>query len=286
MDWIHCNSCFVQPRANNNPPKFHLTSCGHIFCDRCNQTATTNKCSVCEAQYTTTVLSSQLREEVRDFFADPEVLLSKFVKVLQFQSSHRERISAFLRRALPKYESAKREIQKLHEENKSLRRKLHVQQQEIAWYKMQRDRLRAARAAPPPATPASSMPPPSPFPGMTPTHTQRAALQQMRNSGLGNSRISMNFTGGSSRHSVQEDPSSPLSVSMMAPATPFNPGQYRSQHFATPDSTPGVSSFVPSSPTSTASSYRRSSQQRRPHSPPSRGTPTDALKILSLAYNK
>lgn len=92
--------------------------------------ANTNKCRVCDAQYTTTVLSSQvllavflclllilsdqlfthstclirlilqLREEVRDFFADPESILSKYTKVLQYQNSHRERLVAHHRRAV------------------------------------------------------------------------------------------------------------------------------------------------------------------------------------------
>ena len=32
MDWINCSSCFNQP---GNGIKFHLTSCGHIFCEVC-----------------------------------------------------------------------------------------------------------------------------------------------------------------------------------------------------------------------------------------------------------
>lgn len=32
MDWINCNACFIQP---GNGRKFHLTSCGHIYCDGC-----------------------------------------------------------------------------------------------------------------------------------------------------------------------------------------------------------------------------------------------------------
>ncbi|XP_026278908.1 RING finger protein 212B-like [Frankliniella occidentalis] len=279
MDWIHCNGCFIQPRTNSNPPKFLLTSCGHIFCERCSQTETTNKCRVCEAQCTTTLLSNQLREEVRDYFGDPESLLSKVVKVVQYQKSHRERLLGYLRRLIPKYDSAKREIQKLHDENKTLRKKVHVQQQEIAWYKLQRDRLRASR---PPISTPGSLAPSSPFPGMPSSDPHRGGLQHMRNSGLGNSRISMGFTS-----TPRQDVPSPLSVSSMPANTPFNPGQYRSQHFNTPESTPGGSSFVPpESPTD--SIYRSSSQQARrqhqQHSPPSRGTPTDALKILSLAY--
>ena len=31
-DWVHCNICFHQP---GDGCKFSLTSCGHIFCDKC-----------------------------------------------------------------------------------------------------------------------------------------------------------------------------------------------------------------------------------------------------------
>ena len=35
MDWVHCNTCFVQP--GNGSKKFFLTSCGHVFCQDCIQ---------------------------------------------------------------------------------------------------------------------------------------------------------------------------------------------------------------------------------------------------------
>lgn len=35
MDWVHCNSCFVQPGSSSK--KFFLTSCGHVFCQDCIQ---------------------------------------------------------------------------------------------------------------------------------------------------------------------------------------------------------------------------------------------------------
>ena len=31
-DWVHCNVCFRQP---GDGKKFLLTSCGHIYCDKC-----------------------------------------------------------------------------------------------------------------------------------------------------------------------------------------------------------------------------------------------------------
>lgn len=34
MDWINCNSCCRQP-GDEKERTFCLTSCGHIFCDKC-----------------------------------------------------------------------------------------------------------------------------------------------------------------------------------------------------------------------------------------------------------
>ena len=31
-DWVHCNRCYRQPGNNR---KFHLTNCGHIYCEDC-----------------------------------------------------------------------------------------------------------------------------------------------------------------------------------------------------------------------------------------------------------
>lgn len=68
-----------------------------------------------------------------------------------------------------------------------------------------------------------------------------------QSSGLGNSRISMGFTSSTPR---RQEPASPLS--MLPPASPSPspfPGPYRSQQYATPESTPGGGhSFVPDSP--------------------------------------
>ncbi len=40
MDWINCSSCFNQPGSGR---KFHLTSCGHIYCEVCIVDSKTGK---------------------------------------------------------------------------------------------------------------------------------------------------------------------------------------------------------------------------------------------------
>lgn len=32
MDWVHCNSCYVQPEPGL---PFCLTNCGHMYCCKC-----------------------------------------------------------------------------------------------------------------------------------------------------------------------------------------------------------------------------------------------------------
>ncbi|XP_046843075.1 probable E3 SUMO-protein ligase RNF212 [Xenia sp. Carnegie-2017] len=142
MDWIHCNTCFVQP-ANNK--KFFLTSCGHVFCHECIEgtlscSSTTHKCVVCKSSCSVIPLTSNLKPEVEMYFMDPVELLKKQLKpyfqVLEFQKSHRKRLASHFQKmnALNngssqggrQYADMEYEIKKLQDENSTMKKMLGV----------------------------------------------------------------------------------------------------------------------------------------------------------------
>ncbi|GFY70509.1 RING finger protein 212 [Trichonephila inaurata madagascariensis] len=95
MEWIHCNNCFGLPDSEKN---FYLTSCGHIYCQDCEEQCARTQCKLCGNQCSTIVLSSTLKPDVQMYFTDPDELLKKKLKevhqVSDFQKNHRARLWA------------------------------------------------------------------------------------------------------------------------------------------------------------------------------------------------
>ncbi|KAF0771786.1 RING finger protein 212B [Aphis craccivora] len=126
MDWIHCNSCFVQPgRENGNVTKiqFHLTSCGHIFCENCSCFAddTLDCCKYCRNKCSSTLIgekSFQTNPQVLEYFQEPEEVYEKLLKVMKFQKAHRIKLIGHHQFVISKYNRAKLYIKKLEGELK------------------------------------------------------------------------------------------------------------------------------------------------------------------------
>ncbi|XP_075235546.1 nenya [Lycorma delicatula] len=115
MDWIHCNTCGIQPSANV-ADIFRLTSCGHIFCQYCEKEGGIEECKICRNKEVTTIrLSSEMKQEIQVYFQDPEILASQLLKVIEFQKGHRMRFIQFLQSKVQKYNLAKMHIAKLEE---------------------------------------------------------------------------------------------------------------------------------------------------------------------------
>eukprot|EP00102_Acyrthosiphon_pisum_P023827 XP_016661037.1 PREDICTED: RING finger protein 212B-like [Acyrthosiphon pisum] len=125
MDWIHCNSCFVQPSKNINGQKkqFHLTSCGHIFCENCTCFAdgTPDCCRHCRNKCSSTVIgekSFKTNPQVLEYFQEPEEVYEKLLKVMKFQKAHRIKLVGHHQYIISKYNRAKLYIKKLEGELK------------------------------------------------------------------------------------------------------------------------------------------------------------------------
>ncbi|XP_033763499.1 RING finger protein 212B-like [Pecten maximus] len=137
MDWLHCNTCFHQPGDGG---KFLLTSCGHIYCEKCIDQVTNGKCKMCGSVCTTIPLSGQMKPDVELFFTNPMDLLKKefrkIIQVMDFQHNQRRRFFSYLmdklhrqqnvmekcHKAIRASQDLERDMSKLREENSYLKR--------------------------------------------------------------------------------------------------------------------------------------------------------------------
>ncbi|XP_076470176.1 E3 ubiquitin-protein ligase RNF212B-like [Babylonia areolata] len=131
-DWLHCNICFLQP-GKGTP--FHITSCGHIYCDRCLLKGSKDKCKMCASKCSTMELSGKMKPDVEVYFQDPMDQLSKafkrFMQTWEFQRNHRRRFFTHLtakvleqnqmlmeaKKMVTSAQALEREAMKLKEEN-------------------------------------------------------------------------------------------------------------------------------------------------------------------------
>ncbi|XP_022192744.1 zip homologous protein 3 isoform X2 [Nilaparvata lugens] len=119
MDWVHCNSCAVQPNEDNRKLLFRLTSCGHIFCQNCLKTDSVDACQYCKVKDVTTIqLSTQMKPEIKMYFDDPQDLLTQLTKTIEFQRGHRMRFTQLIKHKVEKYNRAKVYIGKLEQKLK------------------------------------------------------------------------------------------------------------------------------------------------------------------------
>ncbi|XP_065675060.1 uncharacterized protein LOC101238988 isoform X4 [Hydra vulgaris] len=101
MDWVHCNTCFVL--ASDGKSRFHLTSCGHIFCNECIAKDEEKKCKTCGQNYTGAIyLSNQMKPDVQIYFTDVKDICKSAItqmqqaqQVSEFQKGHSRRLAAY-----------------------------------------------------------------------------------------------------------------------------------------------------------------------------------------------
>ena len=187
-DWVHCNTCFKQPKSSL---PFSLTNCGHLFCAEC-LTPMKGKCKMCGSSFMAIPITSQMKPDVQVFFTDPADLERKhnktLLQVLDFQKTHRQRFLAHLQKqqgpgngalqhqlAQLKGEAEKR-INALMHENAQLRQMIE-------------GRMTSGSGLPmTPRTPKSphyrrSSGTPSPMSGTNTTPTQRSATPGLKTPG-------------------------------------------------------------------------------------------------------
>ena len=114
MDWIHCNSCHIIATVSNSKI-FHLTSCGHIYCNSCIKPDNSKKCLICGNNYTIIQLNADLKPEIKEYFKNPEDVLKRALEIIMFQGGHQKLMHSYFKNVSTKYMAAKQEINRLNE---------------------------------------------------------------------------------------------------------------------------------------------------------------------------
>jgi len=119
--WVHCNNCVRG--IEDRKLAFHFTNCGHIYCQRCVQKNTSEKCSVCGVPgVRTMVLSSNLPPNVVNMFTNALKLPQKVYRAMEFQENQIKRTLHIFR---GKADRATKKVRQLMESVKSLKDQNH-----------------------------------------------------------------------------------------------------------------------------------------------------------------
>ncbi|XP_055353386.1 probable E3 SUMO-protein ligase RNF212 isoform X2 [Paramacrobiotus metropolitanus] len=150
MDWVHCNSCFLQPNIEVDILKFIITNCGHLFCRRCAEKMR-GKCMQCRSDCRTMGISKDMDPSIAVYFRSLEdyfqklstlqkettTLWSSFAKAHSFQESQRRNLVSHLKRKA----SAPSNGASRSEEIEQMRQRIASDQQTIAKLQQEHDRL-------------------------------------------------------------------------------------------------------------------------------------------------
>ncbi|XP_064420484.1 probable E3 SUMO-protein ligase RNF212 isoform X2 [Latimeria chalumnae] len=129
--WVYCNTCFQQPRTDNN--SLYLTNCGHVFCQSCLQKGRKNECLVCGVHCRTVLLSNQVSPDIQVLFTDLDVMCKRYSKeikqISEFQEKHRKQSLKFYKEKSAKVEEI---LQKMTHKMQNLQRELEEKKNYIA----------------------------------------------------------------------------------------------------------------------------------------------------------
>ncbi|WKX91189.1 hypothetical protein Q1695_009768 [Nippostrongylus brasiliensis] len=83
-DFMHCNTCYVQPSAQGIPAYF-LTTCYHILCKGCLQKETGDPrlCPVCKHEMNAVEINSAMDPKLQNLFKPPKKLVEEKLTVLK-----------------------------------------------------------------------------------------------------------------------------------------------------------------------------------------------------------
>lgn len=120
--WAHCNNCLKQMKDDPSM-KFHVTSCGHLFCQHClNKNA--RKCLICDAICEALPIGASLPQNIKHMFQEPYKMLESVYKAIEFQEFHVNQTLNIFRekeeKMTKKLEKLNDGIENLKEENRNI----------------------------------------------------------------------------------------------------------------------------------------------------------------------
>ncbi|XP_028033974.1 probable E3 SUMO-protein ligase RNF212 [Bombyx mandarina] len=227
MDWIHCNKCFSQLEPGIT---LHLTSCGHMFCNNClGNGLKDSTCLVCRMPCSAMKLVPDMKQEIQDYFTDPEELIKKSCDVIQFQRQHRRRLLSYLLQSTKKFYAARNELkrvtemcQKQHTQLKEYHKRIKALETQLA--------NQSSRQVSPfniPISPTNNISPS--FIQTTPTCKRPTkstpySTHHYQSNLLTPSRISKQRSANFSAHSQKSNTSNKISSTVFTPPTPESVG--------------------------------------------------------------
>eukprot|EP00118_Oscarella_pearsei_P018339 m.187673 g.187673 ORF g.187673 m.187673 type:complete len:140 (+) comp39366_c0_seq20:85-504(+) len=125
MDWIHCNSCYVQRPGPGE--EFLLTSCGHIICSNCvvRRAPRDGTCLICGSGCSTMAISASMKPQLKIYFEDLGDLMKKqrktLTEVYDFQKSHRERLQSHAKKVQGTRLALEARLEELQQKNGELK---------------------------------------------------------------------------------------------------------------------------------------------------------------------
>jgi len=91
--WLHCNLCLARPTAKQKC--FLVTNCRHIFCGKCEKSATSPKCVICNKSCSYQWIGDKMNPVFKEFFKPCDDMEKKALATLQrardirkFQQKH------------------------------------------------------------------------------------------------------------------------------------------------------------------------------------------------------
>ncbi|XP_014358544.1 probable E3 SUMO-protein ligase RNF212 [Papilio machaon] len=225
MDWIHCNKCFVQLEQGII---LHLTSCGHMFCNKCLENGITqNSCFVCRVPCTTMKLVPDMNSDVQDYFTDPEEIIKKSWEVLRFQKQHRRRLLSYLLQSTKKFYTARTELKRMQELCQKQHRQMKEYQKVIKHLESKlANQTKQLSPFNVPISPSNNLSPG--FLQSTPTYKRTAKStpysQTYQSNLVTPARISRNRSISSGAHSQRSSTSNRISSTVFTPPTQESAG--------------------------------------------------------------
>lgn len=121
MFWVFCCTCFARPAQAQR--KFYMSSCSHIYCERCVNHSYPY-CRRCSISIKVIACDAQMPSEVRGVFCDANAKVSAVIKAMEYQAGQRFGLMSHMRGMDHKYNMAKNYIKDAEIKYSNMKQKL------------------------------------------------------------------------------------------------------------------------------------------------------------------